>query len=265
MRTIRGSRDVDAGAAAVAILSEAELVRYARQLKLLGEAGQKRLKAATVTIAGAGGLGSVSAAYLTVAGIGRIRIVDDDVVELSNLNRQILHWHDDLGTQKAESFRGKLSCMNPAAAVEMCTQRIDEETVTEIVRDSDAIVDALDNFHTRYLLNRAALRTGTPYFYGGVQGFEGQAATIIPGKTACLRCIFPEEYPSEPVPVIGPTCGVIGSIQTTEVVKYLAGVGELLTDRLLVWDGFAATLESFAVERNPTCMDCAEFYCCERS
>jgi len=200
-------------------------VRYARQLKLLGEAGQKRLRAATVTIAGAGGLGSVSAAYLTAAGIGHIRIVDDDVVELSNLNRQMLHWDDDLGTQKADSFRRKLSCMNPAAVVTMVTQRIDEETVTEIVRDSDAIVDALDNFHTRYLLNRAALQTGIPYFYGGVQGFDGQAATIIPGKTACLRCIFPEAYPSEPVSVIGPTCGVIGSIQAAEVVKYPTGVG----------------------------------------
>ena len=255
MTSIRGLKEVDAVAAAV---GEAELARYARQIKIFGEDGQKRLKKAKITIAGAGGLGSVSAAYLTVAGVGRIRIVDDDVVELSNLNRQILHWEKDIGKKKMESFEEKLSQMNPEVEVTVLSQRIAGDNVAEIVSDSDAIVDAMDNFQTRYLLNKVALQKKIPFFHGGVYGFEGQVTTIIPGKTACLRCIFPEEQLPETFPVIGATCGVIGSIQATEVVKYIVGVGELLTNRLLVWDGMDTRMEEFVVERNPTCVDCAD-------
>lgn len=256
MRTIRRMmRDVPGDAASV---DEAELRRYARQLKIFGEEGQKKLKKAKITIAGAGGLGSVFATYLTVAGVGRIRIVDDDVVELSNLNRQILHWEKDIGKKKTESFEEKLSQMNSGVEVTVLSQRIDEDNVAEIVRDSDAIVDAMDNFQTRYLLNKVALQKNIPFFHGGVYGFEGQVTTIIPGKTACLRCIFPEEQPPETFPIIGATCGVIGCIQATEVVKYIVGMEELLTNRLLVWDGMNTRMEEFAVERNPTCEDCAD-------
>lgn len=258
MSSISGLRGVDAVAAAA--VDEAELARYARQIKIFGEEGQRKLKKATITIAGAGGLGSVSAAYLTVAGVGRIRIIDDDTVELSNLNRQILHWEKDIGRRKAESFEEKLSQMNSDVEVVVTSQRIVEENVAEIVGDSDAIVDAMDNFHTRYLLNRVALERDIPLFHGGVYGFEGQATTIIPGKTACLRCLFPEEYPPETFPILGATCGVIGCIQATEVVKYIVGMGELLTNRLLVWDGLDTRMEEFVVERNLECVDCAGFY-----
>ena len=246
--------------AAVAAVDEVELERYARQLKIFGEEGQKKLKDTNVTIAGAGGLGSVSAAYLTVAGLGKIKIVDDDVVELSNLNRQILHWEKDIGKKKAESFEEKLSQMNSEVEVVVTSQRIEEENVAEIIGDSDAIVDAMDNFQTRYLLNRVALQKKIPFFHAGVYGFEGQATTIIPGKTACLRCIFPEEHPPETFPILGATCGVIGCIQATEVVKYIVGIGELLTNRLLIWDGSDTRMEEFVVERNPTCEDCADLY-----
>jgi molybdopterin/thiamine biosynthesis adenylyltransferase len=240
-------------------LSESELRRYERQIRLFGEEGQKSLKKTKVTIAGAGGLGSVSAAYLTVAGVGRIRVVDNDVVELSNLNRQILHWEKDIGRRKAESFEGKLSQMNPEVEVAVLNEKIVEDNVAEIVCDSDLIVDAMDNFQTRYLLNRVALEKNMLFFHGGVYGFEGQVTTIIPGETACLRCIFPEAPAPETFPVIGATCGVIGGIQATEVVKYIVGVGELLTNRLLVWDGLDARIEEFAVERNPACEDCGDF------
>ena len=214
--------------------AEQDLKRYERQIKIFGEEGQRRLRKAKVTIAGAGGLGSVSAAYLTVAGVGRIRVVDRDVVELSNLNRQILHWEKDTGREKAESFEEKLSQMNPDVEVMVLSEKIVEDNVADVIKGSDLMVDALDNFQTRYLLNRVALEKKIPFFHGAVYGFEGQVTTIIPGETACLRCIFPEAPAPGTFPVIGATCGVIGCIQATKVVKYIVGVGELLTNRLLV-------------------------------
>lgn len=192
-------------------------------------------------------------------GVGRIRVVDHDVVELSNLNRQILHWEKDIGREKAESFEEKLSQMNPdleVSVMSVMTQRISEDNVADVIKGSDLMVDAVDNFQARYLLNRVALEKNMPFFHGGVYGFEGQVTTIIPGETACLRCIFPEAPAPETFPVIGATCGVIGCIQATEVVKYIVGVGELLTNRLLVWDGLNARMEEFEVERNPACEDC---------
>jgi len=256
MRTTRRGRTDDSGDAASA--GEPDWRRYARQLRIFGEQGQKELKRAKVTIAGAGGLGSVTATYLTVAGVGRIQIVDDDVVELSNLNRQILHWEKDIGKKKAESFADKLSQMNSEVEVVVTTQRIREDNVAEIVNDADLIVDAMDNFQTRYVLNKVALQKKIPFFHGGVYGFEGQVTTIIPGETACLRCIFPESPEAETFPVIGVTCGVIGGIQATEVVKYIVGVGGLLTNRLLIWDGLDTRMEEFMVERNPACRDCGD-------
>lgn len=235
-----------------------ESTRYERQIRVVEEEGQQRLKSAKVTIAGAGGLGSVSAAYLTVAGVGRIRVVDNDVVELSNLNRQILHWDRDIGRQKVESFEEKLSQMNPEVEVAVVSDKIVADNVAEIVRGSDVIVDAMDNFQTRYLLNRVALERRIPFFHAGVYGLEGQVTTIVPGETACLRCIFPEAPAAETFPVIGTTCGVIGCIQATEVVKYIAGVGALLTNRLLVWDGLDATMAEFTVKRNQACEDCGD-------
>ncbi len=249
---------VDAGVDVAVDGDERGLNRYERQIKIFGDEGQGRLRRAKVTIAGAGGLGSVSAAYLTVAGVGRIRVVDHDVVELSNLNRQILHWEKDIGREKAESFEEKLSQMNSEVEVAVMGQRISEDNVADVVKGSDLIVDAMDNFQTRYLLNRVALEKKIPLFHGGVYGFEGQVTTIIPGKTACLRCVFPEAPAPETFPVIGATCGVIGCIQATEVVKYIVGAGELLKNRLLVWDGLDARMEEFAVERNPACEDCGE-------
>jgi len=235
-----------------------EPTRYERQIKIFGAEGQKKLKKAKATIAGAGGLGSVSATYLTVAGVGRIRVVDNDLVELSNLNRQILHWDKDIGRKKVESFEEKLAQMNPEVEVAVMHEKIGEDNITEIVRDSDLIVDAMDNFQTRYLLNRVALERKIPLFHAGVYGFEGQVTTIIPGKTACLRCLFPEAPQPETFPVIGATCGVIGCIQATEAVKYIVGVGELLTNMLLVWDGLHAKTEEFAIVRNPKCEDCGD-------
>ncbi len=239
------------------MITSEEQKRYHRQLLMLGEAGQERLKAARVLIAGAGGLGTVIATYLAAAGIGALRIADCDVVDETNLNRQILHWSRDVGRAKTASVAEKLSALNPLIRVEEITGRIDEEDIDSVAADCDLIVDAMDNFPTRYLLNRTALRKGVPFIHGAVWGLQGQATTVIPGKTPCLRCLFPQSPPPSPVfPIIGATCGVIGSIEATEAVKLLTGQGEPLAGRFLIWDGLAACVDTLVIERNPGCPDC---------
>lgn len=238
------------------MLLERERERYARQILLFGEEGQERLKAAKVFIAGAGGLGCPIALYLAVAGIGEIRIADQDTVDRTNLNRQVLHWERDLGTPKAGSAEAKLREANPDIRVEAFATTIDETNVRDLVAGADLIVDAMDNFPTRYLLNREALRSGVPLIHGAIRGFDGQATTIVPGKTACLECIFPEAPPAEVFPVVGTTPGVIGAIQANEAIKYLLGREDLLANRLLLWDGMATTLETYTVERRPDCLAC---------
>lgn len=240
------------------MLKSKELERYNRQLRIFGEEGQEKLKKAKVFIAGAGGLGSPISIYLAVAGVGRIRIVDNDRVELSNLNRQILHWDRDIGKRKAESAEEKLKEINPDIEAEALSETIGEDNVFELVNGADLIIDAMDNFPTRYLLNRTAIARNIPFFHGAIYGFEGQVTTIIPGKTACLRCIFPEAPRPETFPVIGVTPGIIGLIQATEVIKYITGIGELLSGRLLLWDGLNSSFEEIAVERNPDCADCGK-------
>ncbi len=238
------------------MLTENELKRYERQIRIFGADGQERLKNAKVFVAGAGGLGSAISIYLAVAGVGRIRIVDHEKIELDNLNRQILHCDEDIGREKAASAEEKLKKMNPSVSLEAVSETIEENNVLELVDDFDLIVDAMDNFHTRYLLNRAAIAKNIPFFHGAINGLYGQATTIIPGKTACLRCIFPEPPPSMTFPAVGATCGVIGCIQVTEIVKYIVKMGSSLENRLLLWDGLNAKIDEIEIERNPGCEDC---------
>lgn len=238
------------------MLTENELKRYERQIRIFGADGQERLKNAKVFVAGAGGLGSAISIYLAAAGIGRIRIVDHEKIELSNLNRQILHCDEDVGREKAASAEEKLKKINPDVSLEAISETIEENNVLELVDDFDLIVDAMDNFHTRYLLNRTAIVKNIPFFHGAINGLYGQATTIIPGKTACLRCIFPEPPPSMTFPVVGATCGVIGCIQVTEIVKHIVKMGSSLENRLLLWDGLNAKIDEIEIERNPSCEDC---------
>ena len=238
------------------MLTENELKRYERQIRIFGADGQERLKNAKVFVAGAGGLGSAISIYLAAAGIGGIRIVDHEKIELNNLNRQILHWDEDIGREKAASAEEKLKKINPDVSLEAISETIEENNVLELVGDFDLIVDAMDNFHTRYLLNRTAIVKNIPFFYGAINGLYGQATTIIPGKTACLRCIFPEPPLSMTFPVVGATCGVIGCIQVTEIVKYIVKMGSSLENRLLLWDGLNAKIDEIEIERNPSCEDC---------
>jgi len=238
------------------LLDAYELERYERQIRVLGEKGQEKLKAARVFVAGTGGLGSSVALYLAVAGIGSLTIADNDVVELSNLNRQVLHWDRDVGESKVQSAYEKLSQVNPRVDLKVLNETIGEDNVSRLIGDTDAVVDALDNFQTRYILNKAGLRRGIPLFHGAVHGFNGQVATMIPRETACLRCIFPSAPQPQTFPVIGATAGIIGAIQATEVIKYFTGTGELLRNKLLFYDGERMEFYRIDVQVNPRCPDC---------
>ncbi len=238
------------------MLSDAERERYSRQIRLFAEEGQEKLKKKRVFIAGAGGLGSVISLYMTACGFGRIRIADCDSVDLSNLNRQILHGSLDLGRSKAQSALETLSDINPEGEIEALQEKISAENINALVQGCDMIMDAMDNFPARYLLNHAALERRIPLFHGAISGFQGQATTILPGRTACLRCIFPRAPPAQESPALGSTCGVIGSIQVNEAIKFALGRGELLKNRLLLWDGLSSTLEEVSCEKSMSCMEC---------
>jgi len=240
------------------MLTLSERERYDRQIMIqeIGEKGQGKLKRARVAIAGTGGLGSPIAIYLTAAGIGMIRVIDHDRVTLSNLNRQILHWEEDIGRKKADSARTKLRSLNRAVEIEATEETITESNVSQLVDGCDVIVDAMDNLPTRYILNRCAIERNIPFFHGAVNGFEGRVMTIIPRESACLRCMYRGPVPEERFPVIGVTPAVIGSIQATEVIKYLLGIGKLLTNRLLIYDGLKVAFSEFTVNKNPNCDHC---------
>lgn len=241
------------------MLTREELERYQRQIIIagFGEAGQERLKRARVFIAGAGGLGSPVAIYLAAAGVGTIRIVDHDKVELSNLNRQVLHWDENIGMAKTDSASAKLHKLNPGIEIEAISETITKDSVSQLVAGFDAIVDAMDNLPTRYLLNKTALEKDMPFFHGAVSGFEGRAMTVIPGRSACLNCLYHgASLPKEKFPVIGVTPAVIGCIQAAEVIKYIVGLGELLTNRLLVYDALRMTFTELKIKRDPDCAHC---------
>jgi molybdopterin/thiamine biosynthesis adenylyltransferase len=238
------------------MFSQRELERYKRQMMLFGDEGQERLKKAHIFIAGAGGLGSPVSLYLAVAGIGTITIIDMDVVDLTNLNRQILHTDRDIGKKKTVSAEEKLTAINPDIRIHAIDARIDETSAARLVGSADGIVDAMDNYPTRYLLNEVAVKKNIPLFHGAIRGFYGQATTIIPGKTPCLKCIFPKAPPKEVFPVVGATPGVIGTVQATEVIKYLLGSGDLLTNRIFIWDGLAGRAEEIRAERLSCCPVC---------
>jgi adenylyltransferase/sulfurtransferase len=245
-------------------LSDPELERYSRQLVLpeWSGAAQERLKQATAIVIGAGALGSPAATYLAAAGVGRLGIVDEDVVELSNLHRQPLHQTPDVGRQKAENAAMKLGVLNPEVTLDSYPVRIDANNAAAIVMGADVVVDCSDTFETRYVVNDACCGQRVPLVEAGVLGFSGLVLSIRPGESACYRCVFPT--PPEPgsVPscreagVLGATAGIVGAIQALEALKLLTGVGEPLVDRILQLD--AATMEQLLVKtsRRADCPAC---------
>ncbi len=241
------------------MLSQEELERYSRQIMIngFGEEGQAKLKKAKVFIAGAGGLGSAAATYLAAAGVGLIRVVDHDRVELSNLNRQILHRDEDIGQDKVVSATKRLKKINPDVKIEAIAETITEANISQLLAGIDLIVDAMDNLPTRYLLNKTAIEKRLPFFHGAVNGFEGRAMTVVPGQTACLRCVYRGAVVEGSFPVVGVTPGVIGCIQATEAIKYIVGMGQLLGNRLLIYDGLNMKFTQFKVKRDPDCPHCS--------
>jgi adenylyltransferase/sulfurtransferase len=242
------------------MLSAEDSARYDRQIMIreIGQEGQGKLKRAKVFVAGAGGIGSPVCLYLAAAGVGSLRIADHDTVELSNLNRQILHWDQDIQKRKIDSAQEKLTKLNPSVDIDIRGERITEENILSLVAGCDAVVDAMDNLPARYILNKTALVKGIPFFHGAVRGFEGRVMTVVPGRSACLRCLYRGPVPEERFPVIGVTPAVVGCIQATEVIKWIVGTGQLLTDRLLLYDGLNMTFTEFKVNRNPNCDHCSQ-------
>ncbi len=212
--------------------------RFERQLRLIGINGQLRLAESTVLIAGLGGLGSAASLYLTTAGVGRLMLIDDGLLELSNLNRQILYTAKDVGKPKATIAAERLRALNPNARIEAYVVNVNDSRVENLVRKADIILDCLDNWGGRMVLDRLSWISRKPLIHGGVNAYYGQVTTVVPGETPCLKCILGSSHIGgrEPPQVIGPAAGVIGALQAVEALKLLTGVGEPLKNRLLLID-----------------------------
>jgi sulfur-carrier protein adenylyltransferase/sulfurtransferase len=243
-----------------------EVRRYSRHLIIpdVGMSGQKRLKNAKVLCVGAGGLGSPSLMYLAAAGVGTLGIVEFDVVDESNLQRQIIHGQSDIGRPKAESARDSVLEINPYVTVNLHTERLDSSNVMELFSQYDLIVDGTDNFATRYLVNDACVLLGKPYVWGSIYRFDGQASVFWAEHGPCYRCLYPEPPPPGMVPscaeggVLGVLCASIGSIQVNEAIKVITGVGQTLLGRLMIYDALEMTYRQVKVRKDPNCAVCGD-------
>ena len=247
-------------------LSMDEVRRYSRHLIIpdVGMDGQKRLKNARVLCVGAGGLGSPALMYLAAAGVGTLGIIEFDIVDESNLQRQIIHGHSDVGRSKAESARESVTEINPFVQVNLHTERLDSSNAMELFAQYDLIVDGTDNFATRYLVNDACVLLGKPYVWGSIYRFDGQASVFWAGHGPCYRCLYPEPPPPGMVPscaeggVLGVLCASIGSIQVTEAIKLITGVGDSLLGRLIVFDAREMDYRQVTIRKDPNCAACGD-------
>ncbi|MHC4498727.1 MAG: HesA/MoeB/ThiF family protein [Planctomycetota bacterium] len=245
-------------------LDEQQIERYSRQIILeeIGGSGQEKLLSSRVLIIGAGGLGAPAALYLAAAGIGTIGIVDSDRVDLTNLQRQIIHHTDDLRTEKVNSARDKIRAVNPDVRVQTYRARATAENISTIIREYDFVIDGTDNFPAKFLINDACYFEKVPFSHAGILRFFGQLITILPGESTCYRCVFRSPPPAGVVPscseagILGALAGVIGSLQATEAMKFLLGAGELLTDTLLTYDALGMEFRRIRLNRNPDCPLC---------
>jgi molybdopterin/thiamine biosynthesis adenylyltransferase len=245
-------------------LSEFDRALYQRNilLKEVGEAGQLKLMQSRVLIIGLGGLGSPALYYLAAAGIGEIGIADSDWVDLSNLQRQILHGREDVGRQKTLSAQNTITKLSPDIRLNRYPFRITEENGSDVVAPYDFVIEATDNFSSKFLINDVCVKLGKPFSHAGILGAYGQAMTVMPGKSPCFRCVFQTIPPPDAVEtaddlgVLGTVAGVFGCIQATEAIKYLLGRGRLLTGRLLTWDLFSMTFREIELPRNSRCEVC---------
>jgi molybdopterin/thiamine biosynthesis adenylyltransferase len=240
-------------------LNNEQIERYMRHLSLgeIGGKGQEKLLNASVLVIGAGGLGSPAALYLTAAGIGRIGLVDGDVVDRSNLQRQVLHHTPDIGRPKVQSAYEKLSALNPDCKLELHHQFLDHTNILDLVKQYDMVLDCTDGFPIKFLINDACVLANKPFIHAGILRWDGQILTCIPERSATYRCVFPSQPPPGAVPtcaeagVLGAMAGTLGTLQATEAVKYFLGKGELLENRLLVYDSLRMRMRTVNVKRNP--------------
>ena len=247
------------------VLTPDQVNRYSRHIIMgdVGSKGQRNLLGAKALIVGAGGLGSPSAIYLALAGVGTIGIVDFDVVEISNLQRQILHHTSDIGRPKLESARDNINSYNPDTNVVLHEVRLESHNAREIISQYDLVINGADNFATRYLVNDACYLEGKPLVDGSILIFDGQATLFLPGQ-GCYRCLFPEPPPPGLVPncaeagVLGALTGLVGSIQATEALKLILGIGESLVSRLLLIDALSMSFREVRLKRNPSCPLCGD-------
>ncbi len=238
------------------MLSLVEKERFLRQIPLLSEAGQEKLRDTAVLVAGAGGLGSFCALMCACTGFGRIRIVDCDVVERHNLNRQVLYTPRDRGQPKVAVAARRLRENNPQVSVDPVCGRITGETIGPLMEGIDLVIDGMDNYDARYILDDAVFSRGIPLVHGAVNGFFGQVTTVVPGKSPCLHCIVPHPPPAGNLPVLGVTVGTIGNIQVAEAIKLVTGLGKPLSGRMFVWDGLSGEADTIPVARDPSCTRC---------
>jgi len=246
--------------------SDEQVARYSRHILLpeVGGKGQKKIGQARVLIVGAGGLGSPAAFYLAAAGIGTIGLIDGDVVDLSNLQRQVIHRTADIGRPKVVSAKARILALNPHVAVETHDCRLTADNALDLIGQYDIVLDGVDNFPAKFLINDACFFARKPLVHGGILRFEGRVFTILPGMSACYRCIFKQPPPPglvascQEAGVIGALAGVIGTIQATEVLKFILGRGRLLTDRLLDYDARLTRFREIKISRNPQCPLCGE-------
>ena len=245
-------------------LNEQQVERYSRQIILeeVGGKGQGKLLSSKVLIVGAGGLGAPAALYLAAAGVGTIGVVDDDQVDLSNLQRQIIHTTADVDVDKVTSAKTKMEAINPDVTVQTYKMRLTAENISEIIRRYDFVIDGTDNFTSKFLINDACYFEKIPFSHAGILRFYGQLITVVPGQSTCYRCVFRSPPPVGVVPscsqagVLGALAGVIGSLQATEALKYLLGVGQLLTGILLTYDALEMVFRAVKLQRNPDCPLC---------
>jgi adenylyltransferase/sulfurtransferase len=248
------------------VFTEAQIQRYSRHIILpeVGGAGQEKLLAAKVFIVGAGGLGSPVGYYLAAAGVGDLAIIDNDIVELSNLQRQIVHSTKTLGVPKVDSAKAALEALNPDTKVRPIRERLTRNNITEFIKDYDIVVDCSDNFPTRFLVNDACVLLKKRLVSGALLKFEGQLTTVIPGAGHCYRCLFEDMPPAKIMNslqaggVVGPIPGVIGTLQALEVIKLILGKGQILKERLLIFDGLTTKFRRVKVHKNPECPVCGE-------
>jgi molybdopterin/thiamine biosynthesis adenylyltransferase len=246
--------------------TESQLERYSRHILLdnVGVEGQQKLLNSKVMIIGTGGLGAPAAMYCAAAGIGKIGIVDADVVEVSNLQRQIIHFTADIGSPKVFSAKEKMQAINPDVEVESIKIFVNASNIEEIIDGYDFVIDGTDSFATKFLINDACVMKGIPFSHGGILRFNGQTMTVLPKESACYRCVFHKPPPKNMIPtcseagVLGAVAGMLGTIQAAEALKFITGAGDILADALLTFDALPMNFRKVNLQRNPKCAVCSE-------